>query len=89
MNKTQLIEAVSEKTGIRKKDVKEIMESFFEVVTDTLKNKEPIKLAGFGTFVVAERAARKGRNPQTGKTIDIPAKKFAKFRPHGILKDLP
>ena len=71
MNKTELIAAVAEKAEISKKDSEKALKAFIDVVTDELKNGEKIQLVGFGTFEVSERAAREGRNPQTGKTMKI------------------
>ena len=80
MNKTELIAAVAEKAEISKKDSEKALKAFIDVVTDELKNGEKIQLVGFGTFEVAERAERTGRNPQTGKDIVIPASKSPKFK---------
>lgn len=80
MNKAQLIDAVAEKSGLTKADSKKAIEAFMEVVSDTLKNDDKVALVGFGTFSVSERSERQGRNPQTGATITIPAKKVVKFK---------
>ena len=87
MNKTELIAAVAEKSEISKKDSEKALKAFIDVVTDELKNGEKIQLVGFGTFEVSERAAREGRNPQTGKTMKIEACKAPKFKAGKALKD--
>ena len=87
MNKTELIAAVAEKAEISKKDSEKALKAFIDVVTDELKNGEKIQLVGFGTFEVSERAAREGRNPQTGKTMKIEACKAPKFKAGKTLKD--
>ena len=87
MNKTELIEALAEKAEISKKDSEKALKAFIDVVTDELKNGEKIQLVGFGTFEVSERAAREGRNPQTGKTMKIEACKAPKFKAGKALKD--
>jgi len=87
MNKTELISAVAEKAEISKKDSEKALKAFIDVVTDELKNGEKIQLVGFGTFEVSERAAREGRNPQTGKTMKIEACKAPKFKAGKALKD--
>jgi DNA-binding protein HU-beta len=81
MNKSELIDAMAKDAGITKVAAKAALESFISNVTNTLKKKEGrIALVGFGTFSVAERAARQGINPATKKPIKIPAKKVAKFK---------
>ena len=87
MNKTELIAAVAEKAEISKKDSEKALKAFIDVVTDELKNGGKIQLVGFGTFEVSERAAREGRNPQTGKTMKIEAYKAPKFKAGKALKD--
>nr|WP_294467532.1 HU family DNA-binding protein [uncultured Sellimonas sp.] len=87
MNKTELIAAVAEKAEISKKDSEKALKAFIDVVTDELKNGGKIQLVGFGTFEVSERAAREGRNPQTGKTMKIEACKAPKFKAGKALKD--
>ena len=81
MTKQQLIEAVATKTGQGKADVEKVMETVFETIAETLQANARIDLRGFGSFVVKERKARQGRNPRTGETITIAAKKDASFRP--------
>ena len=80
MNKMELIEIIAESANINKKEAGEALNAFMEAITDTLKKDEKVTLIGFGTFSVSKRAARDGRNPQTGKTIKIPAKNVAKFK---------
>jgi DNA-binding protein HU-beta len=87
MNKTELVAAIAEKAEITKKDAEKALTAFTEVVTDELKKGEKVQLVGFGTFEVAERAAREGRNPQTGETMKIDASKAPKFKPGKALKD--
>lgn len=86
MNKTQLIDAISEKSGLTKVDSKKALDAFIEVTGEALKN-DKIALIGFGTFSVSERGARTGRNPQTGQTINIAAKKIVKFKAGSELND--
>ena len=78
MNKAQLIDAIAEKAGLTKADSKKALEAFVETVGEALKGGDKVALIGFGSFSVSERSARSGRNPQTGKTITIPAKKVVK-----------
>jgi len=81
MNKSELINSIAEKSGLSKADSKKALDAFIETVTATLKAEEKVILVGFGTFSVAERAAREGVNPSTKQKIKIPAKKVAKFKP--------
>ena len=87
MNKTELVSALVEETSLTKKDVEKVLNSFIDVVARELKNGEKIQLIGFGTFEVAERAARTGMNPQTKEPIEIPASKAPRFKPGKALKD--
>ncbi|MGC4018727.1 MAG: HU family DNA-binding protein [Muricomes sp.] len=87
MNKTELIAAIAEKAEISKKDSEKALKAFTDVVTDQLKRGDKVQLVGFGTFEVSERAAREGRNPQTGKTMKIDACKAPKFKAGKALKD--
>ncbi|WP_035186220.1 HU family DNA-binding protein [Alteribacter aurantiacus] len=87
MNKTELINAVSEKTELSKKDATNAVDAVFDVITDSLQKAEKVQLIGFGNFEVRERAARKGRNPQTGEEIEIPASNVPAFKPGKALKD--
>ena len=87
MNKSDLVAAMAEKSEISKKDAEKALAAFTDVVADCLKNGDKTQLVGFGTFEVSERAARTGRNPRTGGTIDIPAAKTPKFKAGKALKD--
>ncbi len=87
MNKTELIAAIAEKAEISKKDSEKALKAFIEVVTEQLKKDDKVQLVGFGTFEVSKRAAREGRNPQTGKTMKIAACKAPKFKAGKALKD--
>ena len=78
MNKTELVAAVAEQADISKKDAEKALKAFVDVVTEEMKKGEKVQLVGFGTFEVSERAAREGRNPQTGKTMKIEACKAPK-----------
>ena len=87
MNKSQLVAAIAEKTDMTKKDAEKALVAFEEIVTEALKDGEKIQLVGFGTFEVAERAARVGINPQTKKSIKIKASNAPKFKAGKALKD--
>ena len=87
MNKTELVAAVAEQADISKKDAEKALKAFVDVVTEEMKKGEKVQLVGFGTFEVSERAAREGRNPQTGKTMKIQACKAPKFKAGKALKD--
>ncbi len=80
MNKGELIDAISGEAKITKTDAQRALDAFINVTTKTLKKGDKVTLVGFGTFSVTKRAARLGRNPQTGKEIKIAAKKVAKFK---------
>jgi len=88
MNKAELVSAMAEQAGISKKDAEKALKAFTDVVADELKKGEKIQLVGFGTFEVAERAAREGRNPQTKEPMPIPASKAPKFKAGKALKDM-
>lgn len=87
MNKKELIDAVSEKADVSKRLAADVVNSALEVVTETLANGERVQIPGFGSFDVAERGARQGRNPQTGEAISIPAVKTPKFHPGLSLRE--
>ncbi len=87
MNKTELVAAMAEKAGLSKKDAEAALKAFTDTVEEELKKGEKIALVGFGTFEVSERAAREGRNPQTGETMQIAASKAPKFKAGKALKD--
>ena len=88
MNRTELVAAMAEKTQLSKKDADAALKAFIDVVSEELKKGEKIQLVGFGTFEVSERAAREGRDPQTGETMTISASKSPKFKAGKALKDL-
>ena len=87
MNKADLVAAMAEKAGVSKKDAEASLKAFTDVVAEELKKGEKIQLVGFGTFEVSERAARTGRNPQTGAEMTIAASKAPKFKAGKALKD--
>ena len=87
MNKTELVAALADKAEVSKKDAELVLRAFTDTVTEELAKGEKIQLVGFGTFEVSERAARTGRNPQTGKTMKIKASKAPKFKAGKALKD--
>ena len=87
MNKSDLVAAMAEKAEMSKKDAEKALKAFEEVVTNELAQNGKVQLVGFGTFEVAERAARKGINPKTKEEIDIEASKAPKFKPGKALKD--
>jgi DNA-binding protein HU-beta len=80
MNKADLINSISKKTGLSKSKTNEVIDAFVESVTDSLKKGEKVTLVNFGTFNISERDSRSGRNPKTGETIEIPAKRVARFK---------
>ena len=88
MNKTELVAAVAEKAEISRKDAEKVLKAFTDVVTDELVKGEKVQMVGFGTFEVAERAEREGRNPKTKEPMTIPASKSPKFKAGNALKDL-
>ena len=88
MKTAELIAAMAAKAGIKKTDAQKALDAFIEVVSEELAAGEKVQLTGFGTFEVAERAAREGRNPQTGETMTIAASKNPKFKAGKALKDL-
>ena len=88
MNKNELITAMSEKANMSKVDTEKALKAFIDTVTEELKNKGKVQLVGFGTFETSERAARTGRNPQTGETIEIKASTSPKFKAGKALKDI-
>lgn len=88
MNKSDLVNAVAEKSELSKKDATKAVDAVLESIMDSLKDGEKVQLIGFGNFEVRDRAARKGRNPQTGAEIEIPASKVPAFKPGKALKDI-
>ena len=87
MNKAELVNAMATETGLKKKDVESVLNSFVNVVSNELSNKGKVQLVGFGTFETRERAARTGRNPQTGEDIKIAAATTPAFKAGKALKD--
>lgn len=86
-NKAELVEKVASKTNLTKKDVTATVEALFQAIEETLASGDKVQIIGFGTFEVRERAARKGRNPQTGEEIKIAATKVPGFKAGKALKD--
>jgi DNA-binding protein HU-beta len=87
VTKADLVNAMAEKAGLSKTDAEKALKAFADAVTDALKAGEKVALVGFGTFSVSSRAARTGKNPQTGAKINIPAAKTPKFKAGKALKD--
>jgi len=87
MNKAELVEEVAGKVGLTKKETNNVVDAITSAITDSLVRNERVTLVGFGTFQVRERKARRGVNPQTKKTIQIPVKKVPKFRPGKGLRE--
>ncbi len=87
MNKSDLINVVTEATELPKKDATKAVDAVFEAITEAMQSGDKVQLVGFGNFEVRERSARKGRNPQTGEEIEIPASKVPAFKPGKALKD--
>lgn len=87
MNKSELIDAMADGANLSKADAKRALESFLDATGSAMKKGDKVALVGFGTFSVTKRAARKGRNPQTGKEINIPAKNVVKFKAGSELSD--
>jgi integration host factor subunit alpha len=86
MTKIDIIQEVYEKLGFSKKDSASIVESVFNIMKDTLAKGEKIKISGFGNFVVKEKKSRRGRNPQTGKEIEITARRVLTFKSSQVLR---
>ena len=87
MNKTELVAAIAEKSGLSKKDAEKALAATIDAIADELKNDGKIQLVGFGTFAVSKRAARTGINPRTGESINIAASKNPVFKAGKALKD--
>jgi len=87
VTKADLVNAIADEAGLSKADAEKALKAFTDTVTSALKNDEKVALVGFGTFSVGERAARTGKNPQTGAQINIPAAKVPKFKAGKALKD--
>ena len=87
MNKSELISAVSETSGLTKADASRAVDSLFDAITNSLQKGDEVRLTGFGTFTTTQRKATTGRNPRTGQPIQIKASKQPKFRPGKVLKE--
>lgn len=87
MNKADLVSRVADKSDLSKKDVAKVVDAVFDTIAEALQNGEKVQLVGFGNFEIRERSARKGRNPQTGEEIDIPASRVPAFKPGKALKE--
>lgn len=81
MNKADLVSSLSEKTGLTKTKSNQVIDSLVETISEALQGGDKVTLVGFGTFTTSQRDARKGRNPKTGESLEIPAKRVAKFKP--------
>jgi DNA-binding protein HU-beta len=88
MNKTDLIVKVAETSELSKKDATKAVDAVFDSISEALQSGDKVQLVGFGNFEVRERSARKGRNPQTGDEIEIPASKLPAWKPGKTIKDL-
>ena len=87
MNKQDLVNLVSEKTGISKEAAGKVQKAVIEAISSTLEKGDSVSLIGFGSFKIVDRAAREGRNPSTGEKMQIPASKAVKFTPSKVLKE--
>lgn len=87
MTKVDIAERIQAKTGFTKRESSEILDKFFELLKETLKTGEKIKIAGFGNFDIKQKKDRKGRNPQTGETITIEARRIISFKPSTLLRN--
>ncbi len=87
MNKNDLVQKLSDRTGIDRMDAQKAVDGVFEIITESLKSGDEVRVTGFGVFVVSARAGGKGRNPQTGEEMTIKASKAARFRAGKPLKD--
>lgn len=88
MTKADIVEKIYDKVGLSKKESAELVEQVFDLIKQTLEDGEKIKIAGFGNFVVKEKADRRGRNPQTGDEIVISARRILTFKPSQVLKSV-
>jgi integration host factor subunit alpha len=88
MTKAEIVEQIYERVGFSKKEAAELVEKVFEIVKETLAEGEKVKISGFGNFVVREKNARKGRNPQTGQEILLDARRVLTFKPSLVLKNV-
>ena len=87
MNKSELVASIAEQSGLKKTEAEKAVKAFIDTVTAEMKKGEKVQLVGFGTFEVATRPAREGRNPRTGETMKIKASKTPKFKAGKALKD--
>ena len=87
MTKADIVEHIFEKVGFSKKDVIDVVELVFETIKNTAESGENVKISGFGNFMVRQKRARRGRNPQTGKDLTITARKVLTFKPSQIMRD--
>jgi len=88
MTKADIVEHIYERVGFSKKESAELVEKVFEIIKQTLADGEKVKISGFGNFVVREKNARKGRNPQTGEEIRLAARRVLTFKPSLVLKNI-
>ncbi len=88
MNKEELVTAIAAKTGLTKKSAEEVLDAVLDTVADTVRDGDRVTLSGFGTFLLVERAARKGRNPRTGEEIQIAPRKAPRFLPGKWFREL-
>ena len=88
LTKAEFVESVYTRIGMSRRDSSEVIELLFEAIKETLARGEAVKVSGFGNFVVREKKARVGRNPQTGKDIEISARRVLTFKPSQVLKDV-
>jgi integration host factor subunit alpha len=88
MTKAEIVEQIYERVGFSKKESADLVEKVFDIIKDTLRDGEKVKISGFGNFVVREKNARKGRNPQTGEEIVLEARRVLTFKPSLVLKNL-
>lgn len=88
MTKAEIVEEIYERVGFSKKEAAELVEKVFDIIKETLARGEKVKISGFGNFVVREKNARKGRNPQTGQEILLEARRVLTFKPSLVLKNV-
>ncbi len=86
MTKSDIVERIHSRVGFSKKESAELVESIFDIIKSTLEERDKIKIAGFGNFIVKEKSDRRGRNPQTGESITIEARKVLSFKPSQVLR---
>ena len=88
MTKAEIVETIYERVGFSKKESADLVETVFSIIKDTLATGEKVKISGFGNFVVRQKNERKGRNPQTGEEIRLPARRVLTFKPSLVLKNI-